>query len=234
MTKDVFLCIFAFTMDNVSSEEQQPVSASASVAPTRPDYPKQKGKKTIGLVLFLISLVIVGGAVFYFVSLQKGAGQKEEKKSPEPFVVQKTEVLPTPTEEAKTEAVVDKKSISISVLNGTGITGEAAYLQDKLENLGYTNVKVGNASKQDYEETVVKFSSTLSKSAIDEITTELNKIYKSVKTQTGSTGSFDVEITTGLRSGQTPKPAATLSASPTSTPKATAVSSPTNSPSPTP
>ncbi len=223
-------------MDSIPLEEQQQVTSPVSPVSTRPDYPRQKGKKTIGLVLFLISLVIIGGAVFYFVSLQKGAEKSEEKKTPEPFVVQQDEIIPTPTEEAKKEEeeVVDKKSISIFVLNGTGITGEAAYLQDKLENLGYTNVKVGNASKQDYEETLVKFSSTLSKSSVEEITKELNKIYKSVKTQTGGTGSFDVEITTGLRSGQTPKPTALPTTSPTSTPKATTTPVPTKSPSPTP
>ncbi len=224
----------ALTMDNLPLEEQQPIATPTSHVPARSDYPRQRGKKTIGLVLFLISLVVIGGAVFYFVSLQKGTEQKEQQKSPEPFVVQESESLPTPTEEATTEEVVDKKSISISVLNGTGITGEAAYLQDKLESLGYTNVKVGNALKQDYEETVVKFSSSLSKSVVDEITSELNKIYKSVKTQTGGTGSFDIEITTGLRSGQTPKPSATTTIVPTSTPKATTTPTPTQSPTPTP
>ncbi len=129
---------------------------------------------------------------------------------------------------------MDKKSVSISVLNGTGITGEASYLQERLEDLGYVNVKIGNASRQDYEETVVKFSSTLSKSVVEEITRELGKIYESVKTQTGNTGSFDMEITTGLRSGQTSKPVATPTVSPTSTPKTTVTPTPTKSPTPTP
>lgn len=231
MTKTIFLSIFALTMDNNSLEEQQTVSAPISPASPKPEYPsRSKGGKTVGLVIFLISLVVVGGAVFYFASLKENK-EKEVKSTPEPFVVQETKeegvVEATPSGTPK-EEVVDKKSVSISVLNGTGITGEAAYLQDKLEALGYTDIKVGNAPKQDYVETVVKFSSSLSKSVVDEIVAELKKIYKEVKTQTGVAGSYDIEITTGLRTGQTPK------ATVTPTPKPSASPSPTKTPSPSP
>lgn len=167
---------------------------------------------------------------FYLVSLQSRVNQSNLEESPEPFVVQESEPLPTPTEEAKKEEVIDKKSISISVLNGTGITGEAAYLQDKLGDLGYTSVKVGNASSQNYKETVVKFSSTLSRSVVDELTAELNKIYNDVRTQTVNAESFDVEIITGLRLEQTSRP--TTSSTPT--PKVTTTPISTRSPSPTP
>lgn len=217
-------------MDSAPLEEQQLVSNPVSNVSTRSEYSNQKGKKAVGFVLFLILLVLGGGTFFYLVSLQSRVNQSNLEESPEPFVVQESEPLPTPTEEAKKEEVIDKKSISISVLNGTGITGEAAYLQDKLEDLGYTSVKVGNASSQNYKETVVKFSSTLSRSVVDEITAELNKIYNDVRTQTVNAESFDVEIITGLRLEQTSRP--TTSSTPT--PKVTTTPISTRSPSPTP
>ena len=217
-------------MDSAPLEEQQLVSNPVSNVSTRSEYSNRKGKKAVGFVLFLILLVLGGGTFFYLVSLQSRVNQSNLEESPEPFVVQESEPLPTPTEEAKKEEVIDKKSISISVLNGTGITGEAAYLQDKLGDLGYTSVKVGNASSQNYKETVVKFSSTLSRSVVDELTAELNKIYNDVRTQTVNAESFDVEIITGLRLEQTSRP--TTSSTPT--PKVTTTPISTRSPSPTP
>jgi len=68
------------------------------------------------------------------------------------------EINSSPTPTSTPAVVVDRKVVSISVLNGTGITGEAAYLQDKLEALGYTDIKVANSSKQDYQKAMVTFS----------------------------------------------------------------------------
>lgn len=228
-------------MDTNPLEKEQPVSVSPTSVPSRPEYPsRRKGNKAVGLIIFLILIVVVGGSVFYFFSLKGGDKSNKIVSTPEPFIVRESgekelEVTPSPVV-GENKDVVDKKSVSISVLNGTGITGEAAYLQNKLEDLGYTNIKVGNASKQDYEQTIIKFSSDVSKSVIDEITTELKKIYTDVKTQTGITGSYDIEITTGLRSGQTPRVVSTLTPTPKSTPKPSPspTSKPTTTPSPTP
>jgi hypothetical protein len=219
-------------MEEAQLEEQHPVSSPLNSSPlssvqSQRQYPK-KGKKTVGLILLLISLVLVGGAVFYFLSLKKnGNSQKQETISgtPVPIVVEeKMESSPTPT----ISPVVDKKAISIQVLNGTGIVGEASYLQDKLADLGYTSVKIGNATKQDYESTVVTFSSNLDSAVVEEITKELEKIYSKVETKKSSSISGDVEIITGLRSGQTPKVSSTSTPKPasTSTPKATTSPSP--------
>jgi hypothetical protein len=194
----------------------------------------RRDKKTVGLILLLIALVLIGGAVFYFLSLNKNKEdmQKEEivRQTSAPIVVEENPVstsTPTP------EEVVDKKSISIQVLNGTGIVGEAAYLQDALGKLGYTTVKVGNAPKQDYEATQVTFSSDLSSAVVDEITGELKKIYQKVETKKTSSSNYDIEIITGLRSGQTPKASATPKSSATPKPTSATTSTPISSPTPT-
>lgn len=218
----------------MEEEQQQSVSPSLNSSPLSSGQLQRQyskgGKKTVGLILLLISLVLVGGAVFYFLSLKKNGNSQKQgtiSETPVSFVVEeKTESLPSPT----VSPVVDKKVISIQVLNGTGIVGEAAYLQDKLADLGYASIKVGNATRQDYESTVVTFSSDLDSSVVEEITKELEKIYNKVETKKSSSISGDVEIITGLRSGQTPK------VSSTSTPKPTTTSTPkaTTSPSPSP
>ena len=212
-------------MDPNQLEEQQPVSSPLSSGQmSRPS--SKRDKKTVGLILLLIALVLVGGGVFYFLSLRNKQESRTESptRTEAPMIIEEESVstsTPTPTP----AEVVDKKSVSIQVLNGTGIVGEAAYLQDRLNSLGYTSVKVGNAAKQDYESTQVTFSSSLSSSAVSEITKELEKIYQKVETKKSSSTSYDVEIITGLRSGQTPKVSAT--------PKPTSTAKPTSSPTPT-
>ncbi|BCX14676.1 MAG: hypothetical protein KatS3mg088_359 [Patescibacteria group bacterium] len=235
LTKSFFPYIFPLTMEEVQLEEQQPVSSPLNSSPlSSGQFQRQysKGsKKTVGLVLLLISLVLIGGAVVYFLSLKKNDNSQKQgtiSETPVPIVVEENmESSPTPT----ITPVVDKKVISIQVLNGTGIVGEAAYLQGKLEDLGYTSVKIGNATKQDYESTVVTFSPDLDPAVVEEITKELEKIYSKIETKKSSSISGDVEIITGLRSGQTPKVSSTSTPKPTvtSTPKATTSSSPTSS-----
>jgi len=132
---------------------------------------------------------------------------------------------PVPT---ATTAAVDKTKVQIEVQNGTGIPGEAAYLQTQLASLGYTNVQVANATSQNAVTTEVTFSSSLSQSVVSEITQKLNTIYQTVKVSTSATATKDVVIVTGVRKGATARP----SASPSASPRASA--SPSASPTPTP
>ncbi|MDO8340489.1 MAG: LytR C-terminal domain-containing protein, partial [Candidatus Woesebacteria bacterium] len=136
------------------------------------------------------------------------------------------EETPTPLP-TNTPAPVKKSEISIEIQNGTGITGEAAYLQEKLKVLGYSDIKVGNASSTDNTETTVTFSKTTPQTVQDEIKKELEKIYKTVNVKTSSTQTVDILIVTGLRGTQTSKPSttATPKASGTATPKPSATAS---------
>jgi len=186
----------------------------------------------MGLVLLLVSLVLAVGAVFYFLSFnnkKSSQSASEVEPTPEGLVVQEeANSSPTPTSTSTPAAVIDRKVVSISILNGTGITGEAAYLQDKLEDLGYTNIKVANSSKQDYQKAVVTFSTKLSEAVKEEIKGELTKIYQGVEIKESATLVNEVEIITGLRAGQTPKSQATA------TPKATTSPAPTGTVTPSP
>lgn len=135
---------------------------------------------------------------------------------------------PAVTETPSPTPIVSKEDIEIEVLNGTGTAGEAAFLRDELEDLGYTKIEVGNADASDYEATVVFFSSGFPSELKDELISALEELYTEVDERTGETGSFDARIITGLRQGVTPKP------SPTATPKPTATPSPSPTATPTP
>jgi hypothetical protein len=211
-------------------DENQEVQAQASANNPQPEVgfplntqqPANKGGNKLPLIILGIVILLAAGGIFF---LTRGSS---ENATPTPTVEGEDSFLtetPVPTE---TPAPVDKTKIKVEVQNGTGISGEAAYLQGLLRSLGYTNITVGNASSQDNATTTVTFNSSLSSDVVDEITTKLQGIYQEVSTKTSSSITKDVVIVTGLRKGQTPKPSATVkpSVSPTATGSATPSPSP--------
>ena len=191
----------------------------------------QKSKKgTSKWVLIFIGLLILGGLGIFFFTRPN----KSEEAIPTPsFDVTPVEDTTTMEPTESPEPVV-KDDISIEVQNGTGITGEAAYLQGKLELLGYSDIEVGNASSTDNTETTVTFLKTTSQTVQDEFKKELEKIYKTVTVKTATTQKVDVLIITGLRTGQTAKPEATATAKASASPSASSTASPSASPTSTP
>jgi len=169
-------------------------------------------KKSNALGFIVLGIVILVGGIIFFVT--KGKNESEM-------------VSPTPTggitintpSATQTPEAVDKEEVTIEVLNGTGTTGDASYLQGKLKSLGYTEIETGNADEQDQTITTVTFSDTLDEENKKEIQEELESLYEDVTVKTSSSLDFDVSIVTGLKKGQTAKPSATAttSASPAAT-----------------
>ena len=177
------------------------------------------GAKTL-LIIGILILVGVLGFVIY-----KSAGSNEETPEPTPFenLTSPTEPTPSATTTASPKAA-DKSKVTIEVQNGTGIAGEAAYLQTQLKNLGYTSVTAGNATSQSETATTVTFAKSLASEFVDEITKKLKDLYQNVTVKTATTATKDVVVVTGLRKGVTAKPSATPA------PTSTSTSSPTPTP----
>lgn len=167
-------------------------------------------KKSNALGFIVLGIVILVGGIIFFVT--KGKNESEM-------------VSPTPTggitintpSATQTPEAVDKEEVTIEVLNGTGTTGDASYLQGKLKSLGYTEIETGNADEQDQTITTVTFSDTLDEENKKEIQEELESLYEDVTVKTSSSLDFDVSIVTGLKKGQTAKPSATATTKATTT-----------------
>lgn len=213
---------------------QNPYPTSESVGFPPQAQPKRKSGALKWIALIIVGILLIGGAAF-FVLQGSETGEPEETPS-----VQGINFVETPQPEATTNptptaAPINREEISIEVLNGTGITGEAGYLETQLKGIGYTSLKTGNASGGTVSTTTVTFNTSVSKTISDEITAKLEGIYQKVESKTSSnTGSYDVKIVVGLRKGATPKPASTTkpisasgtpAASGTATPKASATPS---------
>lgn len=218
---------------NISSEISTPVSESQSSGVSFPtvNEPKKSGSGKMFLIIGTLILVAVLGFVIF-----KSAGNKEivsTESTPIEGVTNDTVTTPIPS---GTPKAVVRTGVSIEIQNGTGITGDAAYLQNQLKALGYTDVKTANAAATGVTTTKVTFLKTLSQEVIDELTQKLNELYKTVDVSSSSTGTTSVVIITGLKKGSTPLPSttpkatATPKASPSGTPKATVSPSPSSNP----
>lgn len=165
--------------------------------------PKTKNSSSKWLIIFIALLILGGAGIFFFT---KSANSPVATPTPSFGVTpieDKETSTPTPT---KSPEPAKKSEVSIEIQNGTGITGEAKLLQDKLKTLGYSDITVGNASSTDNTETTVTFLKTLSQTNQDEIKKMLEGFYKTVNVKTSSTQKSDVVIITGLRGTQTTKP----------------------------
>lgn len=215
-------------MEEAQNTENQPTEAPQVASepqgngvsfPTMGESKKSGGAKTLLIVGILVLVGILGFVIYK--SASKGSTTTLSEPTPYDNLTNTDQTqasaspsattTPTP---APVAATTDKTKIKIQVQNGTGITGEAAYLETQLKGLGYTAVSVGNSAVQNLTVTQVSFGSSVPTAVSSELTTKLNSIYQSV-TNTASAGTtYDVIIITGLRKGATPKPTATSTATP--------------------
>ena len=204
------------TQTQEARQETAPPPSSGVSFPTVGEPKKSGSAKTLLIVGVLILVGILGFVIF------KSAASKNDETLIEPTPFENLTTSPqdetTVTPEASASPVaVNKANIKVQVQNGTGITGEAAYLQTQLKGLGYTNIAIGNSSQQNLTATQVSFASTLSSEVVTEITTKLKALYQNVTSTTSASTTYDVIVITGLRKGATPKPSTSPAASPTPT-----------------
>lgn len=191
--------------------------------PTPSMQPKKSWKWLIILVLFL---VVIGGVTYFVFKSSKSASSLDENSPTPAATIDSSLSTPTPSPSA---TPANKSALNISVLNGTGIAGEAGLLSTQLKALGYTNVTTGNATSQNVTDTSVVFSPTVGQDVVTEITSKLKDMYINVNSSTSSLSGSDIQITTGTRKGQTassPSPSTSASPTGTSTPTAAPTATP--------
>jgi hypothetical protein len=182
---------------------------------------KKSGGAKMLLIVGILILVAILGFVIYKSASKKSGDMSTEVSPLDNVTTPSDQTVQTITPAPSPSVTVDKTKVKIQVQNGTGISGEASYLQTQLGKLGYTNIKTGNATATVTAATAT-FSSTLDSGVVTEITNKLNSIYQSVTTNTSTSATFDAVIVTGLQKGATPKPSSAPVASPSSSPTPTA------------
>jgi hypothetical protein len=98
--------------------------------------------------------------------------EAEEDETPTPD--SKKSGTPTPSPTGGTAA--NKNALTVSVLNGSGVSGVAAEMKTKLTDLGYTVVSTGNADNFDYESVTIKVKPT-KKTSLAKLKSDLSSDY---------------------------------------------------------
>lgn len=166
------------------------------------DNSKEKMSFWVMFFAFLIGLSLGAGLIgglFYFKSRVDKLNITDVESSPSSNVsdadISENSPQPTPIESPNIKE--DLSKYSVQVLNGSGISGEASRVKDILLEAGFTNIKTGNASKYDYQETEISLKSGLDTSLIKTVTNYLDKY--STKESATPSSTYDITIIVGSK-----------------------------------
>ena len=192
-----------------------------------PQSGNKNNKMAIAVGVVIILAVIIGGTFLL---------QKTKKTEPAKIAVVENK-QPSPTEKPK----IDKKSVKIQVLNGTGTPGQAGTAVEALKKAGYNpdNIKTTNA--KDFDNTVTTITV---RTGFEDTASDINDVLKSTfseikieTTQLDEKSEFDIVIVTGGKKFEEITPTTSITNSPTPNPTTTTPTltpSPATTPSPTP
>ncbi len=210
-------------MDNqIPSFTNQPISGSLSKAP-------KKKKNSSMLVVVITIFVIIAAAGFIVIRSRNSNNPTQVPNSNE------TKVSSTPTPSPIPQ--VDKQSVKIQVLNGTGTPGQAAAVITALTKAGFNpdNIQADNASDYNHSITTIATKNGFT-GIVNDIKSALNPTFDNISVDSApldNTGNYDVIITTGGKKYEAPPAASTSATTETPTATPTATLTPTNTPTPT-
>lgn len=105
------------------------------------------------VVIFVFSFLFSFGAIFLFPkfgALFNDVAQKANAPQPTATVTEKPKPTATPTPS------IDRKTVNIKILNGSGTKGLAGEVKSLLQEKGYTEIITANAQSFDVEKTTVE------------------------------------------------------------------------------
>ncbi len=155
--------------ENVTSEEQAPVKRTFNLNQDTGIKLEQNGTNKKSGKAFLIIGSIVIAAILGFIFFQMRGLGSTSQPSPEPS--------PTPISSLSPEPVLNRSDWSFEVLNGSGVTGAAKKVADKIQELGYQVIKTGNADKSNYEKTQILIQKDLMEK-IDLVAADLKDVIR--------------------------------------------------------
>jgi hypothetical protein len=177
--------------------------------------------KKMGLIIGIVFIVLV---LIVGIFILRQPKKTEETKTP----ISETQ-QPSPTE----TPVIDKKTVKIQVLNGTGTPGQAGTAVEALKKAGYVadNIKTANAKE---------FTNTVTTIAVKEGFDSLSSDIKDALSSTFDTieidttpldkdSDFDIVVTTGGKKFEETTPTKAITPTTTST-SPTTTATPTSGP----
>ena len=163
--------------------------------PTLGEDPRKFLNNNPVMVAILCGLLIIGTGTVAFLTLRK---PNNARKLPTQVSQVRPTAVPEPEVAASQSAVVtvDKKDLTVQVLNGSDLPGLAGKIQKQLEEIGLVEIKTGNSSES-AKNTLVTYSPRVSQEIRDLIDTEIRETFAAVTVRDEPVTGFDVAIVTG-------------------------------------
>lgn len=193
------------------ANEPIPFNPHETVFNTPPDAGEKKRNPfvffiIIALVAFLTGLAFMAGIYYAMPNKNLFAMPSLPSLPSLPALPGVTQPTPTPQLSAKASPTtapspeVKLSDYSVKVLNGSGVSGQAAKVKAALEAEGFTVASTGNAASNDFAKTQVTYQKRVSKDALNKVITVLKKSYvveKETELPTTATKESDITITIG-------------------------------------
>jgi cell division septation protein DedD len=189
---------------------------------------RNKNKKIAIIIGIVFAVVLVGGIL----TLRQSKKGDQTKIA----VVEKKE--PSPTEKPK----IDKSSVKVQVLNGTGTPGQAGTVVEALKEAGYSADNITSANADAFDSTITTITA---RKGFEDIASDIKDNLKSVfdeinidSSKLDEKSEFDIVVVTGgEKFEETPTTTVTPTENPTPSPTSetpTPTPTPTITPTPTP
>jgi hypothetical protein len=117
--------------------------------------------------------------------------------APPPVTAYPTSIpLPAPVPEASTPSAELLGTMTVQILNSTGVTGQAASLSALIKSAGFVNIQTGNSS-QTSPQTLIIVSPLAATSAADFVTDLVAGLYPDYSLQQNTEAVYDITIIIG-------------------------------------
>ncbi|MBN1168368.1 LytR C-terminal domain-containing protein [Candidatus Woesebacteria bacterium] len=185
------------------SESQKEVKKWLNETPITEDSGIQEskgvGKKIIIIVVIIMLIAGAIGGGFYYYKTNMDVQPEPEDNTNQIVVRDVDEPEPTATPTPEVEEVVDLTEFSVSVLNGSGVPGEAGKVNDMLVEAGFNEADTGNAESYDYGSTQISLKESVPESVFDTISAALSESYdvSSVPAELDDDSTYDIIVIVG-------------------------------------
>lgn len=173
------------------TESNADATEETKESPPPSPVPAQKSSSANLIILSAIVIILLGALAFLYtqgifdsVLKQTPAEVKQEEPAPT--------ATPTPVETEE-----DKEKLTVKILNGTGVVGQAGRVKTRLEALDYSEIEAENSDTEENTETQITFSPKVPKEYQEEIVEDLEKIFETVKNEVKDGEDADIVILTG-------------------------------------
>lgn len=157
--------------------------------------------KKIVAAAFLLVLLLAAGLYFFLFRSKPGALAPNDVAKTNASPAAQVEEASSPAQEStpapQLVASTKKEDIKVTILNGSGVQGQASKVRSTLASLGFINFQLGNAASFNLKETMVTYSDSVSDQIIDEVVANLEKEFTQITRQEDPKRRAEIVITTG-------------------------------------